>query len=270
MKISIDIGNQKIPEKDENESKKYCPFTIRRFLILVITLLMIASALYFCKKYIKAILYWLENQDSVIISTTIIILFIIVSFPLSVGYIVVVGAAGYLFGILKGFLLSVIGANVGLLVAHNVLKLVGHHQRVRKLIENETATAILRVISGPLSFKIILMSRLTPIPFGFQNTIFALSNVNTKIYHLASCIGLFAGQFMGVYVGSTLRSMQDVLDNRHFSTGTYIFAGSQLILAAGLIVWCGAKARNELLRALNEAESKLPISEKLPVGFNVV
>ncbi|GJQ75317.1 hypothetical protein Trydic_g23502 [Trypoxylus dichotomus] len=203
MKISIDIGNQKIPEKDENETKKHCPITIRRFLILC----GIYRSCWSCR-----IPIW----------------------------------------------------------SHNVLKLVGHHQRVRKLIENETATAILRVISGPLSFKIILMARLTPIPFGFQNTIFALSNVNTKIYHFASCVGLFAGQFMGVYVGSTLRSMQDVLDNRHFSTGTYVFAGLQLILAAGLIVWCGAKARNELLRALNEAESKLPISEKLPVGFNVV
>ncbi|KAI4455357.1 transmembrane protein 64 [Holotrichia oblita] len=269
MKISIDIGNAKIPEKEESEAKR-CFFTLKRFLVLVITLFMIVVTLYFCKRYIKGILYWLENQDSVIISSTIIVLFIIVSFPLSVGYIVVVGAAGYLFGILKGFLISVIGANIGLFIAHNVLRLVGHHQRVRKLIENETATAILRVISGPLCFKIVLMARLTPIPFGFQNTIFALSNVNGKIYHLASCIGLFAGQFMGVYVGSTLRSMQDVLDNRQFSTGTYVFAGLQLVLAAGLIVWCGAKARSELLRALNEAESKLPISEKPPVGFNIV
>lgn len=179
MKISIDLGNnQKIIEKNEDETKRTCALTVKRFFLLLFTLVLTAAVLYFCKKYIKAVLYWLENQDSVIISTTIIVLFIIVSFPLSVGYIVLVGAAGYLFGILKGFVLSVIGANTGLLVAHNVLKLVGHHHRVRKFVENETATAILRVISGPLCFKIVLMARLTPIPFGFQNTIFAVSIVS--------------------------------------------------------------------------------------------
>lgn len=37
------------------------------------------------------------------------------------------------------------------------------------------ATAIMRVISGPLCFKIVVFARLTPIPFGLQNTIFAVS-----------------------------------------------------------------------------------------------
>ena len=120
----------------------------------------------------------MESQDSVIIIVMIIFLFILVSFPISVGYIVVVGAAGYLFGILRGFFLCVIGANVGLAVAHNVLRLIGHHERVRKLIDNDTATAIMRVITGPLCFKIVFCSRLTPIPFGLQNTIFAVSYMN--------------------------------------------------------------------------------------------
>nr|XP_022907202.1 transmembrane protein 64-like [Onthophagus taurus] len=270
MQISIDIGNQK-PHDGPKDSfaSRYC--SIARFLYLVILLFVITAVLYLCKHYLRTVLYWLENQDSIIISSTIIVLFIIVSFPLSVGYIVVVGAAGYLFGILKGFCLSVVGANIGILVAHNVIKLLGHHQKVRRLIDNETSAAIMRVLSGPSCFKIVLCARLTPIPFGLQNVIFALSNVNTQIYHFASCIGLFAGQFMGVYVGSTLRSMQDVLENQHFSTGTYIFAGAQLVLAAGLIVWFGAKARSELLKALNEAESKLPVGEKTTkAGFNLV
>lgn len=45
------------------------------------------------------------------------------------------------------------------------------------------ANAIVRVISGPLCFKIVICARLTPIPFGLQNTIFAVSTyvVNTKI-----------------------------------------------------------------------------------------
>lgn len=57
---------------------------------------------------------------------------------------------------------------------------------------------------------------------------FQLSNVSSRIYHVASLIGLFPAQFVGVYVGSTLRSMQDVLENRHISSTTYFFATAQV------------------------------------------
>lgn len=44
-----------------------------------------------------------------------------------------------------------------------------------RLIKNETGRAILRVISGSRAFKVVLFARLTPIPFGLQNTIFGVS-----------------------------------------------------------------------------------------------
>lgn len=44
-----------------------------------------------------------------------------------------------------------------------------------RLLKNETGKAILRVIAGPRAFKIVLLARLTPIPFGLQNTIFGVS-----------------------------------------------------------------------------------------------
>lgn len=43
-----------------------------------------------------------------------------------------------------------------------------------RLIKTETGRAILRVISGPRAFKVVLFARLTPIPFGLQNTIFGV------------------------------------------------------------------------------------------------
>jgi len=49
-----------------------------------------------------------------------------------------------------------------------------------RLIKNETGRAILRVISGPKAFRVVLFTRLTPIPFGLQNVIFGVS-LTTKI-----------------------------------------------------------------------------------------
>ncbi|XP_018330053.1 protein maelstrom isoform X2 [Agrilus planipennis] len=90
-----------------------------------------------------------------------------------------------------------------------------------------------------------------------------VSNVNTKIYHMASLLGLIPGQLVGIYVGQSLRSMQDVLENqKHFSYFTYVFAAAQLIFSVILMVWLSAKARRELAQALLEAETKFGNTEK--------
>ncbi|XP_064214518.1 transmembrane protein 64 [Tribolium castaneum] len=236
----------------------FCFVSLRRLIAIIFALITGLSIVLLCKLYIKFILLWLENQDPLVISATLNILFILVSLPISIGYIVLVVAEGYLFGFARGLILTIIGANLGLLVAHNILRLVGHHKSIYKYTQNDTAQAIMRLISGPLCFKIVFCSRLTPIPFGLQNTIFALSNVNAKIYHLASLLGLMPAQAVGVYIGTTLRSMQDVLEDRPASTGTYIFISVQLVVVVVLMLWFSAKARAELMRALAEAEATAP------------
>lgn len=83
---------------------------------------------------------------------------------------------------------------------------------------------------------------------------FQLSNVNTRVYHFASFLGLMPAQLIGVYMGSTLRSMQDVLEDRPISSTTYVFIAAQLALAVCLMIWFSAKARIELMKVLAEAE----------------
>ncbi|XP_023311418.1 transmembrane protein 64 [Anoplophora glabripennis] len=258
MKITIEDYNNKLDQPREKCGalrSTICFLSLCRLLALICTLFVILCILLLCKAYIKFVLLWLEKQDGLVISATICFLFILVSLPISIGYIVLVVASGYLFGMLRGLLLVVVGANFGLLMAHNILRLAGHHHAIYKYTKNDMAQAIMKVISGPLCFKIVFCSRLTPIPFGLQNTIFALSNVSARVYHVASLFGLFPAQFVGVYVGSTLRSMQDVLENRHISSTTYFFATAQLMFGASLMIWLGTKARKELLKAIAEAES---------------
>lgn len=81
--------------------------SVGRILAILATLFVIGCILLVCKAYIKLVLLWLEKQDEIVIATTICILFVIVSLPISVGYIVLVLASGYLFGIGKGLLLGI-------------------------------------------------------------------------------------------------------------------------------------------------------------------
>lgn len=158
--------------------KNYNILTLKSFMnvLLVITILSIIIFLvYLCKNYLKTVLLWIENQNTFTVFIIFTLLFVIVSFPITVGYLILIITSGYLFGIFNGLLIVVVSANTGVIVAHNTLRWIHKHTPVSQFAHNETARGILRVISGPQAFKVILFARLTPIPFGLQNLIFSVS-----------------------------------------------------------------------------------------------
>ncbi|XP_068618473.1 transmembrane protein 64 [Battus philenor] len=218
--------------------------------ILLLTCLVLV--LYFFKEYLKTILYWVNLQDPKIIFLLFMGLFLIVSFPVTIGYLVLIITSGYLFGIVKGLGTVVVSANFGVAVAHFTLKLLREYLPLDRLLKNDTARALLKVISGPQAFKIVFFARLTPIPFGLQNTIFAVSDVGGCGYHLATLLGLLPAQVINVYLGSTLRSIHDVLHESHL-TGYVVFA-FQILIGITLMVWVVQKARKELTIAIMAAE----------------
>uniref|UniRef100_A0A182MGN8 VTT domain-containing protein n=1 Tax=Anopheles culicifacies TaxID=139723 RepID=A0A182MGN8_9DIPT len=200
----------------------------------------------------KGVLFWIETQNTWIIFVIFLCMFTIVSFPVTVGYLVLIIASGYLFGFVRGLLTVLIGANLGVAIAHNTIKSLQSKLPVHKLIKNETGRAILRVISGPRAFKIVLFARLTPIPFGLQNTIFGISSVNTRSYHAGTVIGLLPAQTINVYLGSKLRSIHEVLNDHNAALGLagYGVFAVEMIVGIALMIWVVQKARLELSAAL--------------------
>ncbi|XP_036326520.1 transmembrane protein 64-like isoform X1 [Rhagoletis pomonella] len=218
-------------------------------LLLAITAFMFFA--YLTRDYTKQFLLWIEMQNPWIIVAILIALFVVVSFPIVVGYFLLMLTSGYLFGALKGVLIVVVGANLGVAVAHWTIRSFRHRIPIHKLIKNETGRSILRVISGPKAFKVVLFTRLTPIPFGLQNTIFAVSAINPRVYHTASLLGLMPAQMINAYLGSTLRSMQEVLSSHGgAAVSGYISFGLEVICGVGLMVWVIQKARKELAETL--------------------
>lgn len=147
-------------------------FNISLSIVLVVLFILV---IYFFKDYLKAVLFWVETQNPWCIFVLFICLFTVVSFPVTIGYLVLIITSGYLFGILRGMGTVLISANVGVAVAHYTLRALGARLPVGRLLSGDTARAMMRVISGPQAFRIVLFARLTPIPFGIQNTIFAVS-----------------------------------------------------------------------------------------------
>lgn len=97
---------------------------VLNYLLPICVVIILILVIYFCKDYAKSVLFWVENQNSWLVFIVFMLLFSIVSFPVTIGYLVLIITSGYLFGIIKGILTVVLGANLGVAVAHNTIKSV--------------------------------------------------------------------------------------------------------------------------------------------------
>lgn len=61
-----------------------------------------------------------------------------------------------------------------------------------------------------------------PSSFIYLYVFYQVSNIGGFRYHIASAIGLLPAQLVNVYLGSSLRSMQDVLEDRSTAATGYI------------------------------------------------
>ena len=165
-------GEQTSETKDAKVQERYC------ISVSVIGIGLIALGclvVYLCKDYLKFLLLWMENVDLRIAAVIFVALFIAVSFPMMWGYILLNVAAGYLYGLLFGSMLTAGCALLGIFLAHEVTRRCFSEYVMSKLSSNEGLRALLRVVESKRGFKVVILARLTPIPFGLQNGLFAVS-----------------------------------------------------------------------------------------------
>ena len=163
---------------------------------------MICVFLVLGRDYIKYLLLSLEETSMWISFLIFALLFTIVSFPMTWGYILLNIAAGYLYGFYMGLVIILLCALFGLLTAHTVIRRF-FSDFVRKRLLNDGIRAIMRVVDSDQGFRIVFLARLTPIPFGLQNALFAVS-INPLYFYccmgcntnsLLRCLGLLSYLF---------------------------------------------------------------------------
>lgn len=126
------------------------------------------------RDYIKYLLLSLEQTNFWISLLVFVLLFTVVSFPMTWGYILLNIAAGYLYGWLIGILVIMVCALTGITIAHFTIRRCLRNFVVARL-SNDTVRSIMTVVDSDMGFKVVIWSRLTPIPFGLQNALFAVS-----------------------------------------------------------------------------------------------
>lgn len=221
---------------------------------LIVFLLICCLVLVFCRDHLEEFLNWLEGLPQWQSGLLFVFLFTVISFPGMFGYLVLNIAAGYMYGFWVGMLVVFISVVTGSIISFLVSRqfLNGFIQGMLDSDDNVALKTTVKIIDGSQGLKVIALTRLTPVPFGLQNGLFAISNVTLLKYTLATVVGLLPTQILNTYLGTTLRSMKDVIDN---DGDSYIMFMGQLLVSVVLMGFVVRLARTEINKSMSAAES---------------
>ena len=164
-------------EQSNEEQRSNCSYFSAP---MVSTVLVCLVVLVLGRQYLRVILGYMESIDGWQSGLIFLVLFTIVSFPMTFGYLLLNMACGYLYGFWTGFLTVIgcvaFGVPVAVLVCRRWLR-----SYVQARLNSDQLKAVMRVVEGRHGFRVVALTRLTPIPFGLQNGLFAVSRTVTQL-----------------------------------------------------------------------------------------
>jgi len=200
------------------------------FLLAALVFATFASAHFINEGYLSDLLEWVGSigfWGNILFIT----FYLITSFPVPMGTTPLALAAGFLYGIPIGFVTVTIGSVGGATLAFWVCKKYLAEWVAGKIKSNPGLLAVMKAVEKH-SFKFCFFVRLSPIPFGLQNSLFAISKITFFNYFAASFLGLFPEQLMLVYFGSTAKELKDIFQ------GKQTYGSFQQILMIGQLLVC--------------------------------
>jgi len=164
-------------------------------------------------------------------------------------------ACGFLYGPWIGVLTTFIGAQVvGSSISFWLCGTLCKAWVEKKVSENKKADAILKAVRKN-GFKIIVMSRLTPVPFGIQNALFGVSGIRFFPYLMATWIGMLPEAFLWCYFGSKAREINDIIHGQEgFGVWQKILLAVEIIAAVLVVTLLGFLGRRAMKKAILEQE----------------
>lgn len=158
--------------------------------------------------------------------------------------------AGTLFGLTTGFIVVVLGANLGALCSFLLARTLLREKVAVWAAAKPRFRSLDRAI-GKQGFKMVLLTRLSPVfPFVLLNYFLGLTAVRTGAYVLGNLLGMLPATFLFVYIGAAARDA--VAGSPDASTNLYqqIFKYIGLAATVAVVVIVTRIAS----RALREAE----------------
>ncbi len=176
------------------------------------------------------------------------------------GSIITLGA-GFAFGIVPATIAVSIGSTVGATASFVVGRTIARGWIEEKVSSNVRFRAIDQAV-GRQGFTIVLLTRLSPaFPFNLLNYAFGLTRVSLGRYVLASWIGMLPGTVMYVYLGSTVKSIADLMAGQlESSPGQIVLFVVGLLATIAVTVVVTRVAGRALKEAVADEDGKLVAS----------
>jgi membrane protein DedA with SNARE-associated domain len=153
-----------------------------------------------------------------------------------------------------------IGSIVGCWFGYYVTRILMYNWVMAQAAQKPTLGAFVSLVRER-GFLIIVLMRICPIPFGLQNTLFAIGDIGFVSYMVASLIGLSPEILMLVYMGASLGQVSSLVsDGFKFSPINWAMLAIEIGVSLFLLVFLGVLSRQAMKRVREkqlEQERKL-------------
>eukprot|EP00128_Syssomonas_multiformis_P001795 Colp12_sorted_trinity150504_noHs@4056 len=226
--------------------------TTRKLLIFVVVIILISGSLLWLTThgYIPKFLEWIRTVGF-LGNVMMVFVYILLAFPFAVGYTPMALASGFCFGVLYGTITVSAGSMAGATVIYLLCKTTWKRE-IEKYVHKKPALRAIAEAVKKEGAKIIFLGRLTPIPFGVQNTIYSVSQIPFRVYFTATFLGLLPEQIMYAYMGHKMINLSEVMAGRQSMDNTQkaMFA-AEILLIVLLVAFITRIVRKALADALN-------------------
>eukprot|EP01119_Soliformovum_irregulare_P008227 TRINITY_DN2134_c0_g2_i1.p1 TRINITY_DN2134_c0_g2~~TRINITY_DN2134_c0_g2_i1.p1 ORF type:complete len:290 (-),score=30.41 TRINITY_DN2134_c0_g2_i1:1145-1969(-) len=181
-----------------------------------------------------------------------VVCYVAISFPVSIGYTVLAIACGFIYGILIGTATVIVGSMViGASLAYWINRTLAREWLTKWIKGKEKAELILELVQAN-GFKIMLLLRLTPVPFGLQNALFPIAGIPFLHYFVATIVGMTPEAIVWCYLGSSTRKLSEIIHGGQKGVWHYVMFGVEIAAAIGLCVILTVVGRRALKKAMEQ------------------
>ncbi|MGI9233465.1 MAG: TVP38/TMEM64 family protein [Woeseiaceae bacterium] len=155
--------------------------------------------------------------------------------------------AGFLFGLLHGFLYAAIAVAAGAQCAFLVGRFGARHWVEKQVAKNDRIQAIEKGLTEEAFFIVVLTRLSLVIPFNVLNYAYGLTSVTARTHLIATTVGMLPAVGLYVYLGTLARDLGQILSGEATPSdlGYWILATG--ITAIVVLTWAIHRAASRVL-----------------------
>ncbi|KAG0002589.1 hypothetical protein BGZ65_002514 [Modicella reniformis] len=233
--------------------KTWTKHTYLRTLLLttLITLVVLAFTVFRVQDRIKDILHYIDGHRST--GAVLFVTFYTVACWLFL--------PGSLFTIGAGFLFKPMPFALAIVLLGDVFGAVGtflfgrylFHDWVKGMVSKHPKFHALEEVIQDDGWKIVVMLRLTPIPFNLITYFFSITSISLYTLVWATVVGVFPGSCLGIWIGSLLNGLS-AIENPDLETKNIVFLVMNGILIVCSIMTLSIFGKRSLRKAMRKLD----------------